>query len=370
MPIIRATAALCIVAALAQAGCSERPQSSAARGSDATLLVSAVRDTLRARSGYVLAQPLWTSVDRDGNYVIADGSDKSLKRYSAAGAEMAPVGRAGGGPGEFQALLSGGVIGDSLFAYDFAGTRLSLFGGSGAYARSFALWQPGDPMPSAVRAVDDSLFLVVAFPLSSPTRDLLRLVRADGSVKSTFFNRRAYFEPESPDLLQSSVVVADGADGVVFAGLMGGDSLFAYDYSGKLLGSGPVLLPDGRKPPTFRALIENNGGSRFLPDRTLVTEGNPALVMLTALPGGRAVTQMMELDYGIQGLLDRTDGGTFAAVTVDRASGSVAVSGHREIPAGLQGRDRSGGAILVRYLGEDFEEVEVSELRIEAGGAR
>lgn len=361
-------ALLCMGVSLGLPACSDRPGGSPSPF--ASRLVSAVRDTLRARTGYALAQPVSTSLDRAGNYVIADASDKSLKRYDHTGAEVPPVGRPGSGPGEFRSLMGGGTIGDSLFAYDFAGTRLSVFDPAGKYARSFSLWHPGDPMPASVRVVDDSLFLAVGFPLGSPGKELVRLVRRDGSTRSSFFNRREYFHPDNADLVQSSVVVADGGDGVVFAALMGGDSIFAYDYDGKLLGAGPIVGEDGKPLATFRSLIEANGGSRFRPDRSVVTEGHPALVSLAALRGGRAVLQVMDIDYHGQGRLERTDGGTFAAAVLDRASGSVSVSGHRAIEAGLQGRSRDGGALLIRYLGDQYEAVEVSELRIQPGRGR
>ena len=356
--------------ALALAGCRGAAGSESS-APPARLVVSA-RDTLTSPAGYAVAQPLWVTLDPAGRYVVADGSDKVLRLFDSGGAAAGQVGRPGSGPGEFTALLGGGALGDSLYGYDVLSAKLTVFDNAGRYARDVVVTRPGEATPMTLRALDDSLLLVSGFVVGAHTRDLLRIVRRDGSVRSSFYNRAGYFTPEDAGLIQSSVVVADGGGGVVFAGTMGSDSIFAFDYAGRRLGAGVVTDGEGRPLPRFRELIEANHDNRVLPDGSLVTEGHPALVAMVAVGDGQAVLQVMELSYDSSGRLDRTAGGTFAVATLDRESGRVTVSGHTVLEAGLQGRDRSGAGLLVRWLGEEYEQMEVARLRVEtpaSGGA-
>lgn len=351
------------LAALLSAGCAgERVQAAGATGEPE--LSYSVRDTLNSRTGYAIGRPLWISQDVAARYVVADESDKALKLFDPAGMEAASVGRPGSGPGEFAALMGGGALGDSLYAYDFNGTRLTVFSPVGTYVRSFTVAQPGSPMPGAVRVVDDSLVLVVGFPIGAHTRDLIRLLRRDGSSRSSFFNQRGYFSPEDPALIQSSVVHADGANGVVFAGMMGHDSIFAFSYDGRRLGAGPLLAGDDQPVQTFRSILHANGGRRTRPDGTPTMQGQLALVAMTALDDRHAVAQLMPLDYGPDGQIDRTEGGTFILLTLDRHKGTLSASRHMPLKGGLLGRDRQGAALLARYLGADYEQMEIGQLRL------
>ncbi len=68
----------------------------------------------------------------DGRIVVADGGSRSLRFFDQAGTFLNSVGGQGGGPGEFQNLLSFSVMpGDTLVAGDMR--TLSYFTGSGQY---------------------------------------------------------------------------------------------------------------------------------------------------------------------------------------------------------------------------------------------
>lgn len=356
-----------VVLGAALSGACTGERSDGVKTGDEQTFAYSVRDTLNSRTGYAIGRPLWISQDPTAAYVIADESDKALKRFTAAGTEAAPVGRPGSGPGEFTALLGGGALGDSLYAYDFNGTRLTVFSPAGAYVRSFSVAQPGTPMPSSVRVIDDSLVLVAGFPVGSHTRDLIRLLRRDGSTRSTFFNHKAYFSPEDPALIQSSVVHADGTQGVVFAGMMGHDSVYAFSYDGRRLGAGPLLREGGEPVRTFRSVLQANGGRRTRPDGAPAIQGETELVAITAMDGRHAVAQLMTLNYGPDGQLDRTEGGTFVLLSLDPAAGTVSATRHTELKGGLFGRDRQGNALLARYLGADYEQMEIAQLRLAPG---
>lgn len=352
-----APALAAVAIAAAGGGCSAR---GAAHAEGTGELAVTVLDTLRTPGGYAVGKPVWISVDRGGRAVVADQSDKSLKLFDPRGRALSTVGRPGSGPGEFTALLGGGLLGDSLYAYDFNQTRFTVFSPQGRYARSVLLGSVGEPMPAAARVVDDTLVLVVGFAVGAHTRDLLRLMRPDGTQRASFFNLSRYFSPENPDLIQASSVYADGAGGTVFAGVMGLDSLYAFDYAGRKVGAGAVRV--GSAPlPSFKALIAGNRGRRLRPDRTLVYDGVPALVAVVAVDATHAVLQVMKLDYRAGGRLDRTDGGSYLLATLDPAAGTITTGPARELEGGLSGRD-AHGAIVARYVGPDFDQIELMRL--------
>jgi hypothetical protein len=219
-------------------------------------------------------------------------------------------------------------------------------------------------MPASVQSVDDSLLLVVGFPLGARNRGLLALVGRDGSVRSRFFALREYFTPENPPLLENSYVVADAGHGIVVAGLRGGAGLSVFDYQGRRLASAPILL-DGKTPlPTYRALIEGNRGNVKRPDNTYVIDDVDALVALTVLDGSHALLQVMNTQVGAQPWVDLTEGGRFLVATFDRERGTVSTSGDTSLVGGLLGRDGRGNALTYRYLGEPYDQIEISRLSL------
>jgi hypothetical protein len=72
----------------------------------------------------------------DGGFVIAEGSDATLRFFDAAGKHRASVGRKGQGPGEYEDF--GGIIvdDDTLFVWDGDLDRLTVLDVAGKYVRS------------------------------------------------------------------------------------------------------------------------------------------------------------------------------------------------------------------------------------------
>lgn len=310
----------------------------------------------------ILARPEWLSVSPDGRFAIADISDKNVKLYDAAGRRVQTVGRPGHGPGEFVGLMTAQAYRDSLVGYDLNGARLSVFGPDGRYARALTFGDRREPLPFSVRVVDDSLFLLAAAVPGSAGRDLVALVRPDGSKVASFFNPAAYLGRD-PKLIQRSMVLADAAGGVVFAALVGGDSVYAFDYQGRRLGAAPV---DPQQPlVTTRTLLERNGGREKLGDGTSVTHGNRNVIGLVALDSGTVAMQVTAYDAA-KGV-DPLEGGTilFASVAGDDGMRTIA---RREMEGAVLGRDRQGRLLMMRYTSADADGYEV--LRVTSAPAR
>lgn len=71
-----------------------------------------------------------------GAVMIADGKGLNVRLFSSDGEFLNSTGRRGGGPGEFQTMQSmGRCAGDSVFIYDPAQFRVSVFASSGTLAR-------------------------------------------------------------------------------------------------------------------------------------------------------------------------------------------------------------------------------------------
>ncbi|HEX6041016.1 hypothetical protein [Longimicrobium sp.] len=299
----------------------------------------------------VLARPL--SVDRapDDGFVIPDRSHRDLKLYGADGRRTGTVGRAGGGPGEFAALTSGGVFRDSVYGFDMVAGRLYLFGGDGRAARSV-------PVPQgtwSVRAVDDSLFLVVR-SVAPARRDALVLMRPDGSVRGSFFDA-SRFVGRNPELAQLAAVVADARDGTVFAGVFGVDTLYAFDYAGRQTGASSI---DRDEPlPSFRELAAENGGRLRRAGGGWVIDGAEVLIALTALDDRRAVLHVQRFDAETG--LDRVEGGRLLLFDLDRR-GTPRLRGRAAPVAGLMGRDRDGQPLLLGYAPGNADQYVVQRL--------
>lgn len=84
----------------------------------------------------------------DGRIVVGDNGSRELRFYDTEGRFIGSVGRHGAGPGEFRFILSIEAADDSLWVFDGQLQRLSIFDGSGRFARSLAveadqLWRLG-----------------------------------------------------------------------------------------------------------------------------------------------------------------------------------------------------------------------------------
>ena len=73
----------------------------------------------------------------NGNIVVVDNSDLTLRVFDSAGTALMSIGRKGKGPGEFQDIsVLARCGGDSIFVFDNTLERLTVFGPNGAIART------------------------------------------------------------------------------------------------------------------------------------------------------------------------------------------------------------------------------------------
>ncbi len=75
-------------------------------------------------------------VAKNGDILVLDNQDNIFRVFTAKG-PAGTIGRAGEGPGEFRNLRSAGWLGDSLWTYDPALDRYSIFGPDRKYVRAF-----------------------------------------------------------------------------------------------------------------------------------------------------------------------------------------------------------------------------------------
>jgi hypothetical protein len=71
-------------------------------------------------------------VDRDGNLYVGEGGDAQIRVYSPDGRLLRRIGREGEGPGEFRRAPRFGVVNDTVWAFDYALRRITLFTREGA----------------------------------------------------------------------------------------------------------------------------------------------------------------------------------------------------------------------------------------------
>ncbi|HEU0013076.1 MAG TPA: hypothetical protein VFQ45_05305 [Longimicrobium sp.] len=307
----------------------------------------------------ILAVPAAISEWRGRGLLVSDVSDRNIKLYALDGRRIGTVGRAGQGPDEFGSLFSMETYHDSIAAYDL--TRgLNIFSPAGRHARMVPVQRLAGHGVMFVRVVDDSLFLLVGTAMGNVARRLLTLVRPGGERVSTFFDQSHHFDGTAA-LAERVFVDADGRDGVVFAGLVGGDSIFAFDYSGRLLASAPV---DPVRPlTTTKQLLARNRGRPRRPDGNWVTQDNRQVFRIIALDSATAVVYVAP--YDARAGSDLVEGGTLIALGL--SGGKLHHLARSEVPAGLFGRDERGSALLLGYADAEHEKVRVSRLRLVRG---
>jgi hypothetical protein len=315
---------------------------------------------LRDDTSALLARPEWLSVDPQGRFVIADISDKNVKVYDSSGQRVGTVGRVGHGPGEFVGLMTAQAYRDSVVAYDLDGARISVFGADGRLGRVLAISDPKVPRPFLVRVVDDSLFLLVAAVPGGAGRNLLSIVRPDGTPVSSFFNPSSYLGRD-PKLIQRTMAIADASNGVVFTALVGGDSVYAFDYSGRRLSADVV---DSQNPlVTTRTLLERNGGRDRRRDGKPVTHGNRNVIGLVALDSATVALQVAT--YDAETGIDPLDGGTVVLLSV-QPDGHLAPIARTEAAGALMGRDRQRRLLMLRYATPAADAYQVLRVTITA----
>jgi hypothetical protein len=359
------TPTLLCLGAFASYACGGRESDlGAGRGSDRRVLALSAPVALHGPPESVLAKPDLASEDSRGRIVFVDPSDRNVKVYGPDGALAGIVGRAGHGPGEFAALMMAQAYHDSVVAYDIDGPRLSVFAPDGRFAGARIPGLSRLPMPFTVRVVDDSLFLLVAPGLGGPNRKLLTLVRSDGGIRSQFLS-----PPRSlgggPQVASATGVLADAADGRVFAAVAGGDSVWAFDYDGKFLAAFPA---DPQQPLiTARSLIEANHGKLRKAGGGYVVDGNRMVIGLVAMDSGTVALQIAPYDGRLG--IDLEEGGTFVVATLAGSGGRTLA--RQELVGALLGRDRRGRLLILRYTSPEAEAHELVRATLAPpGGSR
>jgi len=129
----------------------------------------------------------------DGTIVVANSGTQQLRYYAPDGALLRTAGRKGGGPGEFQMLLTVlRVPGDSVLTLDAMNRRLSLFDASGRHVRDFGATEATNPVPLMVRGrLDDGSYVAQVTNMTfgpamferkpGPTRDSIYILRLDSA---------------------------------------------------------------------------------------------------------------------------------------------------------------------------------------------
>jgi hypothetical protein len=130
--------------AAAGAGCGRAPDADGAPG--ALQAAEAAAPTLALTRDLALDGDFGTVIDvevgDDGTVYVADFMAQQVRVFSAAGKEREPIGRQGGGPGEFRALRDLALRGDTVFALDASAQRVTAFlASSGAPVRTVAVRQ-------------------------------------------------------------------------------------------------------------------------------------------------------------------------------------------------------------------------------------
>lgn len=119
----------------------------------------------------------------DGTLLVADGQANEIRAFDAQGRHLRTMGRAGGGPGEFQGLMGLHLLaGDTVAAYDYQGSRISFFAPSGTFVRGVTLQPLDGKLPARPlgflrdgRVMVTQLYNPQFTPSTKPTRDTVPL---------------------------------------------------------------------------------------------------------------------------------------------------------------------------------------------------
>ena len=116
-------------------------------------------------------------VGPDGTMYVQQPMQQTIKVYDSAGTYIRHIGRMGGGPGEFMSMFFMGWVGDTLWVYDGASSRISRFDRAGEFINSLRYPGPGQ----ALLLADGSLLLSPQVKRPS-TKPLLRFQPGNGQT--------------------------------------------------------------------------------------------------------------------------------------------------------------------------------------------
>ncbi len=195
--------------------------------------------TIHTEGQALVVDPADVTIDEQGRWVVTDRGDKAIKIFAADG-ESSTVGSAGAGPGQFQALVSGGLFGpgnDTVFGYDLISRVISLFDLAGNFVRTVTVESRVAAPIAFLRLVDDTLLLASGWipPDNSPA---VRLFDLEGRAVGSFVQVSKILDDMPREARTSMGVIADGRDGLIFSALFGHDTILVHDVSGRLHDAG------------------------------------------------------------------------------------------------------------------------------------
>ena len=160
--------------------------------------------TLNGPDEYVFGSVSYVAAGLDGSIFVADGQGPRLRLYNSGGEFVRNVGRAGGGPGEYQGILGMGIMPDGQLAlYDMLSQRISFFDAKGEFDRSIRVNSGGSWINPGFRVETNGDLLVVAIRYETRTDAQGRTLIVEGAEPP----RQLYLRVSpTGDLLDSLVV--------------------------------------------------------------------------------------------------------------------------------------------------------------------
>jgi len=262
---------------------------------------------------------------------VVDNSDRNIKLYDASGRRTATIGRSGEGPGEFMSLMSAGFLGDSMLGYDFVRGIATVFTPEGEASRTLRF----APAPWAVRAFDDSLLIAVYHP--AQRRNLIQLLRRDGTVERAFFDVPADMA-RFPEVPANSVLWLDSFDDVIFAAFFGDDRVFALSPDGRTIATLQLEVP------RFADVAAQHEG-KLRSGTVWHQHGLRTIMQVVALEDSTVAIQTAAYDTELG--TDRVEGGE---LLIARLQGdALEITARRTVSVGLFGHDVSGAPLGLGY---------------------
>jgi hypothetical protein len=247
-----------------------------------------------------LGAPATLAAGSDGGVFVSDGTSGELLHFARGGELVRRIGRKGSGPGELQAPMATGVVGDSLVAVaDWATGRTSLFDArSGLFRRSAA----HEGLPFALTPSGDVL-LLSGVNVRRGTSVALWPLRGDsmghaGPIPAEYLS--------SPLMMEVHPYVSSAAvDRGILLGFTGHPDLFLTTPGGAVLDT--VAVPRERRRGVPRDLVQRFASD---PSNEEIAAMGSALVLLSRLPSGEVAATHLDLT------LDGTDVSAEGYVTV------------------------------------------------------
>jgi hypothetical protein len=223
------------------------------------------------------------ALDSRGRIVVADDLRHRLTVFSADGRFLGSMGRRGRGPAEFESPWRVAVDArDSIFVWDVALARISVFAPDLSFARSFPV--PPQWVINTIRFLPDGKLLVAAY--ARDAQGSLHLVSRTGRVERSFGPRF-----DAPDLAGFEGSLLGGTldlttDGIVYS-TKSPYEIWFFDHEGRTVRR-CVGRPEWTTNPAS-VVRTDDGGNRGLQWRSFVHSSG-----ILALDGGLLMNQVLD----------------------------------------------------------------------------